>query len=95
MCVQGASAQSGGPEWTVQTYNSIPGCYAPELQQHAIDAMAAFEQFSQSIVKVIYNRAEPAVMPCPVQDNAVDCGMCVLGFTLSLALQPLSQHCVV
>ena len=29
----------------------------------------------------------PNVTHHPVQDNAVDCGMCVLGFALFLALQ--------
>ena len=70
-----------------QTYNSIPGYYATKLKQQGIDTMVAFKQFSPSDLKVTYNRAKPAVVPCPVQDNAVDCGMCVLGFALSLALQ--------
>ena len=46
--------------------------------------MRGFEDFGAGAMR--FNTAEPCTVTCPEQLNHIDCGMCVAGFALSLAL---------
>lgn len=46
--------------------------------------MRGFEDFGDGAMR--FNTAEPCTVTCPEQLNHIDCGMCVAGFALSLAL---------
>lgn len=65
-------------------YNSLANCGDEQLHEKAVLAMQGFEAFGAGVMR--FDSAVPRYVACPGQRNHVDCGMCVAGFALSLAL---------
>lgn len=70
--------------WKAETYNSLPSCGSVDLQQKALAIQQAFEAYGKGSVK--FTSAKPSSVKCPTQVNGSDCGMCIAGFALTIAL---------
>ena len=75
-------------KWLAATYNSLPECGGKQLQNKARIAMIGFKWYSEHSGKqaVTFTAKEPTAVKCPKQQDCHDCGVCVAGFALTVAL---------
>lgn len=67
--------------WLATTYNSLPECGGKELHKKACIAMVGFQYYGAT-----FTAKDPTAVTCARQKNYRDCGMCVAGFALTVAL---------
>ena len=70
--------------WKAESFNSLPGCGDADLVQKAVIVMQALAAYSDGTAKFTTTRPHP--MKCPTQANGDDCGMCIGGIALTIAL---------
>ena len=76
-----------GYTWKAASYNSLPGCCLEELEARGIEVMLALQQSAATVdqeVQFVTHSCVP--MPCPEQDNGVECGMFTVGFAAAMML---------
>ena len=71
--------------WKADTYNSLPGCGDEALEQKAVIIMEAFQEYGNE--SMCFVTPVPCPVKCPTQVNNDDCGMCIAGYALAIALE--------
>ena len=77
-----ADLQTGG-KWVAQLYNSLVRVGQAELQQKVAVVINTLKKLDH---KIKFDYVSTSSVECPQQVNDVDCGMCVAGAALTIAL---------
>ena len=82
--LQAVDSNSTAGVWKAESFNSLPTCGVADLERKASLIMQALTACSEGAAK--FTRARPCPMQCPTQVNGNNCGMCVGGMALAIAL---------